>query len=73
MSESFNITHRILQGSPLSPILSALYAANLLNTAKQWEHSDLTMYVDDRAIYATSCTMNAAAMKAYDCFHNVLE
>jgi hypothetical protein len=63
-SESFLITHGTPQGSPLSPILSALYTANLLNTAKQWEHSNLTMYVNDGAIYATSRTMNAATMKA---------
>ena len=30
------------------------------------------MYVDDGAIYTTSCTMNAMANKAHDCFHNVL-
>ena len=72
-SESFNITHGTPQGSPLSPILSALYTANLLHSVKQWEHSDLTMYVDDRAIYATSRMMTAAAIKACECFHAVLE
>ena len=72
-SESFLITHGTPQGSPLSPILSALYTTNLLRSAKQWEHSDLTMYIDDGAIYATSRTMNAAAMKAQECFHTVLE
>jgi hypothetical protein len=50
-----------------------LYTANLLHSAKQWEHSDLTMYVDDGAIYATSCMTNAAAMKARERFHAVLE
>jgi hypothetical protein len=73
MSEPFPITHGTLQGSPLSPILSMLYTANLLHSAKQWEHSDLTMHVDDGAIYATSCTTNTAAMKAREQFHAVLE
>jgi hypothetical protein len=35
MSKSFSITHGTPQGSPLSPILSALYTANHLNIAKQ--------------------------------------
>jgi hypothetical protein len=73
MSKPFHIIHGTPQGSPLSSILSALYTANLLNTAKQWEHSDLTMYINDRAIYTTSRMMNAAAMKARDRFHDVLE
>jgi len=71
-SETFDITHGTPQGSPLSPILSAIYTANLLNASKQWEHSNLTMYVDDGAIYATSRTMNAAVTKARDRFHEVL-
>jgi len=31
------------------------------------------MYVDDGAIYATLHMMNAAAIKAHDCFYDVLE
>jgi hypothetical protein len=71
-SETFDITHGTPQGSLLSPILSAIYTSNLLSTAKQWEHSDLTMYIDDSAIFATSRTMNAVANKARDHFHEVL-
>jgi hypothetical protein len=64
MSERFNITHGTPQGSPLSPILSAIYTANLLNMTKKWSYSDLTMYIDDGVIYATSQTVNAAAIKS---------
>jgi hypothetical protein len=71
-SKLFSITHGTLQGSLLSPILFTLYTANLLNIAKQWKHSDLTIYINNRAIYATSCTMNMAATKAYNCFYKVL-
>jgi hypothetical protein len=71
-SDPFAITHSTPPGSPLSPILSALYTANLLESTTQWTHSDLTMYVDDGAIYTTSCTMNATANKVHDCFHDVL-
>ena len=31
------------------------------------------MYGDDGAIYATLHIMNMAAIKAYDCFHDILE
>jgi hypothetical protein len=71
--KSFNIIYRTPQGSLLSLILSTLYTTNLLNTTKQWEHSDLTMYIDNRAIYTTSYTMNMAAIKAHNRFHNILE
>lgn len=31
------------------------------------------MYVDDRAIYTTSCMINMAAIKAHDRFYDILE
>ena len=71
--ESFNITYRTPQGSLLSSILLALYTTNLLNTIKRWKHSDLTMYINDGAIYTTFHMINTAAMKARDHFHKVLE
>jgi hypothetical protein len=73
MFESFNIIYGTLQGSLLSFILCTLYTTNLLNTMKQWKHSNLTMYVDDRAIYATLHMMNMAAIKAHNRFHDILE
>ena len=47
------------QGSPLSPIASALYTAPLLKEALTWETEDLTLYVDDGAIFASGETYNA--------------
>ena len=57
ISESFEITSGTPQGSPLSPILSAMYTTNLLEMTSTWALRDLTMYIDDGAIYATSATV----------------
>jgi hypothetical protein len=51
VSEPFNILNGTPQGSPLSPVISALYMASLLEKASTWTHWDLTLYVDNRAIY----------------------
>jgi hypothetical protein len=45
-----------LKASPLSPILSTLYTANLLKNTQSWQHQELTLYVDNGAIYATGPT-----------------
>jgi hypothetical protein len=60
------------QGSPLSPILSALYMASLLDMTTRWSHKDLTMYVDDGAIYAVSATTQAAVTSALMGYEEVL-
>jgi hypothetical protein len=52
------------QGSPLSPILSALYTASLLDLASRWTHRDLTLYVDDGAIFSISKTTHATTASA---------
>jgi hypothetical protein len=52
------------QGSPLSPILSALYTTSLLDLASWWMHRDLTLYVDDGAIFSISKTTHAATASA---------
>jgi hypothetical protein len=41
-----------LQGSPVSPVLSALYTLPLLNKPGEWNNSSLGMYVDDGVIFA---------------------
>jgi len=60
MSKMFPILGGTPQGSPLSPILLALYMSSLLEMAKQWDHSDLSLYVDDGTIYSVSKTLVAA-------------
>ena len=60
-SDVFDITYGTPQGSPLSPILSALYTSPLLALTESWIHHDLIIYVDDGVIYAMSTTANAAA------------
>ena len=51
------------QGSPLSPILSALVTGPVLRSAEQWVNSDLTLYVDDGSIFASGPMYKAMADK----------
>jgi hypothetical protein len=63
-SDPFSITNGTLQGSPLSPVLSAIYTASLLEASNSWTFCDLTLYVDNGAIYATSATTSEATKTA---------
>jgi hypothetical protein len=51
------------QGSPLSPILSVLVTGPILRLAKDWNDTDLTLYIDDGNIFASSPTYEATAAK----------
>ena len=51
------------QGSPLSPILSALVTGPILRLADTWDDTDLSLYVDDGNIFASSPTYQGTAMK----------
>ena len=64
VSEPFPVLNGTPQGSPLSPILSTLYTSPLLDITKIWQHADLSLYVDDGAIYTVSATLKAATESA---------
>ena len=59
------------QGSPLSLILSALVTGPILQLAETWEDSDLTLYVDDGNIFASSPTYEGTAAKLTNAAHHV--
>jgi retron-type reverse transcriptase len=51
------------QGSPLSPILSALYTSPILREALSWSSQDLTLHIDDRCIYTAAPTFSTVAQQ----------
>jgi hypothetical protein len=73
ISDPCDVHNGTPQGSPLSPILSALYTGSLLDLASKWTHHDLTLYVDDGAIYAMSATTDSATKSAIQGFEQALD
>ena len=59
------------QGSPLSPILSALVTSPILHLAEAWDDMDLTLYIDDGNIFTSSPTYSATAVKLTKVAHQV--
>jgi Reverse transcriptase (RNA-dependent DNA polymerase) len=63
-SEAFRPDSGTPQGSPTSPIISALFTSPLLREAMGWEQADLSLYVDNGAIFALGPTFHSAVAKA---------
>ena len=58
------------QGSPVSPVLSAIYTSPLLTLQKGWNNSTLGMYVDDGVLLAFAedwDSVNRLLMERYRC------
>ena len=62
------LNHGTPQGSPLSPLLSAIYLIPLLRLAESWKFHGLSTYIDDRSIFATGPTHKIAT----DCVASAL-
>jgi Reverse transcriptase (RNA-dependent DNA polymerase)/Endonuclease-reverse transcriptase len=63
VSTPFTPTHGTPQGSPLSPILSALTTSPLLHRSLDFTEGDLTLYVDDGCLYTSGPTFISAVTK----------
>lgn len=55
------------QGSPLSPVLSIIYASPLFHLAKSWDDPSLYMYVDgeDSFVWAPSYSVLASRLRTF--------
>jgi Reverse transcriptase (RNA-dependent DNA polymerase) len=72
LSDTFTPSHGTPQGSPLSPILSAIVTSPLLHLSLDFSDGDLTLYVDDGCLYASGPTFISALQKVTRLFDIVL-
>ena len=56
LAEERNLDLGTPQGSPASPVLSAIYTSPLLHRMRGWNNSSLGMYVDDGVLFACAET-----------------
>jgi hypothetical protein len=73
ISEGFQPGWGTLQGSPASPIISALFTPPLLHATQGWEHADFSLYVDDGVVFASGPTFNSVASHTVDGMNQVLQ
>jgi hypothetical protein len=62
ISEDIDLELGTPQGSPISPVLSIIYASPLLHLTKTWDCMTLSMYVDDGNIIACAPSYGILAM-----------
>jgi Reverse transcriptase (RNA-dependent DNA polymerase) len=72
ISAPFHPTHGTPQGSPLSPILSALTTSPLLHKSLDFVDGDLTLYVDDSCLYVSGPTFISALAKLTRLYKTVI-
>jgi Reverse transcriptase (RNA-dependent DNA polymerase) len=72
-SDPFHPSLGTPQGSPLSPILSAIVTSPLLQRSLDFLDTDLTLFVDDRCIYGSGPTFSSALSKVTHTFQLILD
>jgi retron-type reverse transcriptase len=62
--DDFEASQGTPQGSPYSPLLSAIFTSEILRRAEAWPDGDACFYMDNGAIYIGGVTYRSAIGKA---------